>query len=361
MTHTDNQEIGFAISVPIGGYHPLLRDCLRSLAIQTPRPQIAALDASGDPKVAAVLDEFADIIAYRRAGPDGGQSDAIIEGWENVAGDVLGWLNADDALYPGALAEAAAHFRSRPETDVFYGHTVIIDDDDIIKGYHWAVEPPSERILSGGIISQPSCFFKRRKLNEIGGLDRDLHYTMDWDLWVRFWRAGADFQFTENTLSRVLWSREAKTGGFNRARRRELERIIGANANFIQRVKSRLGFALHHVFEYLTPPALADAVRRRPGNDAHAVHGLARSGEVKASAVIPLVHFDDAPKERLIVSLEGEGFQGALSAGASRLDAVGGGDYELALKTPAPPGETLALEIETQGSKPMRLIGLRWA
>ena len=53
---------------------------------------------------AEAVDQFSDLVAYRRAGPDGGQSDAIIEGWDNLSGDILGWLNADDALYPGALA-----------------------------------------------------------------------------------------------------------------------------------------------------------------------------------------------------------------------------------------------------------------
>ncbi len=209
----------FVISVPIGAYHPLLRDCLKSLAIQTPRPLVAVLDASGDPRVGEAVAEFSDLVAYHRTGPDGGQSDAIIEGWDNISGDILGWLNADDTLYPGALAEAAKQFSGAPDTDLFYGHSVIINDDDVIEGYHWAVEPPSDMILAGDIISQPSCFFRRSRLEEIGGLDRDLHYTMDWDIWVRFWRAGAKFAYTENVLSRVLWSSDAKTGGFNRQRR----------------------------------------------------------------------------------------------------------------------------------------------
>ena len=70
----------FSISVPIGAWHPLLPDCLESLAIQTPRPNVALLDASGDPRVAQAAERYDDLIVYRRHGPDKGQSDAILEG-----------------------------------------------------------------------------------------------------------------------------------------------------------------------------------------------------------------------------------------------------------------------------------------
>ena len=231
----------FAISVPIGAWHPLLDDCLASLTGQGGRAEIAVLDASGDRQVSALLDRYKDHFAYRRAGPDKGQSDAIIEGWRNTNAPLLGWLNADDALYPGALAAAAEKFAAEPSLDLVYGDSTIIDDAGAYKGYHWAVRPPGEDILTGCTISQPSCFFKRDAVERVNGLDVDLHYTMDWDLWVRLWRAGAQFGFLDSVLSRVLWSDEAKTGGFNAQRRAELERIIGANAGLLAKTRSRVG------------------------------------------------------------------------------------------------------------------------
>lgn len=352
--------VSFAISVPIGGYHPLLRDCLHSLAVQSPRPQIAALDASGDERVAAILDEFSDIIAYRRNGPDGGQSDAIIEGWENTDAEILGWLNADDALYPGAVAAAAKHYSENPDTDVFYGHSVINDDNNAIKGFHWAVEPPSDRILAGGIISQPSCFFRRSLVDAVGGLDRDLHYTMDWDLWIRFWRAGGRFRFSDEVFSRVLWSSDAKTGGFGAARRRELERLIGQNESFLRRAKSRAGFALHHAFEYILPSGLTREFRMRAARKARAIHGIDRAGGVAAAAQLPLVHYDDAAKAGLAVTLEGAASRLQIAAGGAKSEAVGPGVHLLSFANPAPAAQTLMVEMENIGQGPVRIIQAEW-
>ena len=353
--------VSFAISIPIGSYHPLLRDCLRSLAIQSPRPLIAALDASGDERVMALLDEFSQLITYRRTGPDGGQSDAIIEGWDNTDAEILGWLNADDALYPGALATVAKHYSDNPDTDVFYGNSVINDDNGAIKGFHWAVEPPSDRILSGGIISQPSCFFRRSLVEAVGGLDRGLHFTMDWDLWIRFWRAEGNFRFSDEVFSRVLWSSDAKTGGFGAARRRELERLIRQNDGIARRFRSRVGFALHHAFEYLLPATVTRAFQVRSARNARSIHGIDRAGGISARAQIPIVHFDKGEKKGLSITIEGRNGALKIAAGGTKIDVRGGGVHSLAFARNVPAEETLTVEFENISDQPMRVTQLDWA
>ncbi len=331
-----------------------------SLSIQEPKPAVAILDASGDERVASVIKEFSGLAAYHRAGPDKGQSDAIIEGWEHVDGAILGWLNADDALYPGALQQVAAHFREAPTTDVFYGHSTIVEDDETIKGYHWAVEAPGVAILAGDIISQPSCFFRRAKVDEIGGLDRDLHYTMDWDLWVRLWRAGAHFAYTEDVLSRVLWSSDAKTGGFNRSRREELERIIGANSGLTRRLKSRVGFALHYLFEYVTPPKIADMVRSLPIRRMHTIGGLDRLGRFAGTARMPLAHYLTKDAKGLAITLKPGGGVVKARVGGEWVDLSGAHGGEVEFDPPVSAGKTVILELENAGERPARLLGVRW-
>ncbi len=334
---------GFAISVPIGAWHPLLSDCLESLCAQGERAQIAALDASGDARVAGVLDRFHNRFAYRRTGPDAGQSDAIIEGWANMSAPFLGWLNADDALYPGALKTVSARLADDPAIDVLYGDSTIIDDAAAYRGFHWAVKPPDVRLLRDCIISQPSCFFRRTAVDDVGGLNRDLHYTMDWDLWVRLWRAGARFDFADEVLSRVLWSRDAKTGGFNTARRRELERIIGANQGIISKAKSRVGFALHHFLEYRVPVTVSDKIRRRNANRGRIINGIDRAGGVHDRARLPLVHYGEnhARDLELVVS---DDAVGQVSIEGVTM-AYSGGRNLVKLNQPIKKGDVATVEI----------------
>ena len=175
----------FSISVPVGAYHPFLPQCLESLAQQQAPLEVALLDASGDERVRALAEQYASTISYVRHGPDGGQSAAIIEGWKNTGGDILGWLNADDMLFPETLAKVLERFESDDEPDVVYGGSAIVDENDSFIGFHWAVEPPSDRLYESMNISQPSCFFKRAAHDAAGGLLEELHYTMDWNIFIR--------------------------------------------------------------------------------------------------------------------------------------------------------------------------------
>jgi len=345
----------FAISVPVGAYHPLLRDCLKSLAIQSPRPQVALLDASNDARVMAIADEFNAILSHRRHGPDAGQSDAIIEGWRNLDGDILGWLNADDALYPQATARVGERFQTTPSAGVVYGHSTIISDDGWFTGYHWAVEPPSNRLLAGDIISQPSCFFRRDAYEAIGGLDAALHYTMDWDLWVRFWRAGVEFSFIDDVLSRVLWTREAKTGGLGVSRRRELNRIIGQNtsASLMRRLKTRIGFGLNHVFEYMMPDTLARPIRQRLAPESTPINGLGRNGEIADVARLPLLHYDDAPRRCVEATFTHDATRVALTIEGCEVEVfVDGVVARIDLSTPLGAGDVARLVLSNDSAKP---------
>ncbi len=344
----------FSISAPIGAYHPFLRTCLNSLTEQGIGVELSALNAAQDERTGAELDRIGADIAYRRDGPDAGQTDAILEGWAKTGGDLLGWLNADDALAPGALKAVAAAFEADPDLDVVYGHSIIVDEADRIIGYHWAVEPPSARILHEGIISQPSCFFRRAAHDRVGGLDRDLHYTMDWDFWIRLHRAGAKFGFIDQVLSRVLWAQDTKTGQFNSDRRRELERLIAQNPSWKTRANARLGFALNHVLQSEWTKPIRGLVRRNVAPEIGRIRGLGRNGEVDGEAELPVFHYREGPVTALKLNFarRPEGLSADLVPGGTGAPAWTGDTLTLPLATPLPPGETRALTLRTAPNAP---------
>ena len=281
----------FSISVPIGSYHDLLPVCLKSLAAQAGGVNVSLLDASGDPRVRAAADRFGEILSYRRHGADQGQSDAIAEGWAHAPGDILGWLNADDFLYPGAIARAREIFERDPSIDVVTGHSAICDRRGAITGYHWAVEPPGASLLSGCVISQPSCFFRRSLHDAVGGLDRSLHYTMDWDLWLRFYRHAAKFAFLNEPLSVVYWGEGTKTIGMNKARRAELERLIRANTPPDKQFRTRRGFFLRAMLDNIGSPRLRSAIEGALRRKKPMVFGIGPNGVLADRSTIYWPHF----------------------------------------------------------------------
>jgi Glycosyl transferase family 2 len=162
---------------------------------------------------------------------DAGQSDAIARGFERARGDVLTWLNADDVLAPGAVERAVAELASAPEAGLVYGRGVILDQDGAETGPFAGIEPFSLwRLLHVlDYVLQPAAFFRRDAYRAAGGLDRGLHWAMDWDLWIRL--AGvAEVRFVDRVLagSREWQDTKTATGGWRRIR--ELGRLTTRHA-----------------------------------------------------------------------------------------------------------------------------------
>ena len=142
-------------------------------------------------------------ILYRNAGrldyliiePDDGQSEAINKGLRLADGDIVGWLNSDDTLLPGALHHVAKFFAANPDAEWLIGHCVEIDAEDRVVGH---LVPTGTWTLCGALlreqpfnIPQPACFWRSSLMRRVGLLDEKLHHCMDFDLWCRFLAAGA--------------------------------------------------------------------------------------------------------------------------------------------------------------------------
>ena len=241
----------YVFSVPIGPAHiDRLPQTLKSLAAQSVPVKVALCDASGSAKCKAIADAFPDLIAYRRHGPDKGQSDAINEGWREVEGDVYSWLNADDYLAPDALDIVERAFDDNLQAEIVYGQSLILEEDGTYIGLHPAVSPDIDLITRSNIISQPSCFYKGDLIKALGPVRQELDYTMDWELWVRFFKANKRFAYTPEILSTVLWERGTKTSSVNRQRMSEIRKLTATSHSLYVQMKTMIGFYQHYLAEY---------------------------------------------------------------------------------------------------------------
>ncbi len=149
---------------------------------------------------------------------DKGQSHAINKGFRVVQGEIAGWLNADDWLLPGSLEFIAQAFQQRPHVVAIYGDGCIEDRNENLLRMS-GVQPYElwRLIHSRNFIEQQSCFFRKDIFDAIGGVDENLHYVMDWDLWIRLGLKG-DLEYIPHTLSTRLEVPENKTqsGHFKR-------------------------------------------------------------------------------------------------------------------------------------------------
>lgn len=145
---------------------------------------------------------------------DRGQSDAINKGWQRASGGILGWLDADNVYQPSAVREAVEVLVQNPKIGMVYGGVYDVDEKGcIVREYM----PPNFTLLSFllyhefNFIPPSSVFMRREVLERSGMLDLELHYTMDFDLWLRVGLA-TQIMRAERFWSRFLLRDGSKTG-----------------------------------------------------------------------------------------------------------------------------------------------------
>jgi glycosyltransferase involved in cell wall biosynthesis len=124
--------------------------------------------------------------------PDSGQSDAVNRGMALARGSLLGWLNSDDRLRPGALA-LLARLLDNDRPCWLYGRAGMIDAHGnaisslIVRYKNWRGASFSRlKLLTENFIPQMAVFWNRRIWDRAGGLDTGKDLDMDYDLWLKF-------------------------------------------------------------------------------------------------------------------------------------------------------------------------------
>jgi glycosyltransferase involved in cell wall biosynthesis len=123
---------------------------------------------------------------------DRGQSDAIMKGLARSSGELFAWVNSDDILFPGCLAAVAKCYLKNNRPDIIHTNVAYIDAETRITRYV-RVPRQSRFFFFRGVWhgAAPSIFFKTSLVRAVGGLDRNLHLSMDLDLWMKMMKAGA--------------------------------------------------------------------------------------------------------------------------------------------------------------------------
>jgi len=175
-----------SVVVPSFNQGSFIEDCLLSIFNQDfDDYEVLLVDGSSTDETLDIVSRYRHRLAYFISEPDSGQSEAIAKGFERSSGSILTWLNTDDFLCPHSLAHVASFFQNHSDASLLIGKSLMIVED----GSEYIAEPPADflipRILCGQACPQPSPFFSASAYKLSRGINIDLHYTMDWDLFAQ--------------------------------------------------------------------------------------------------------------------------------------------------------------------------------
>jgi FkbM family methyltransferase len=184
-----------AIVTPSLQQGDFIEHTLRSILGQGyPKLEYRVQDGGSTDKTVAILQQYAPQLTDWQSQPDGGQANAINVGFKRTVGEIMGWVNSDDVLLPGALWAVAQAFLDHPDVEVVYGNRLLIDANGMEIG-RWLLPGHDDKaLLWADYVPQETLFWRRSVWQRVGaGLDESFKFAMDWDLLVRFRDAGARF------------------------------------------------------------------------------------------------------------------------------------------------------------------------
>jgi len=143
------------------------------------------VDGGSTDESVAIIEKYADQLAWWVSEPDKGQADAINKGFRRATGEYIAWLNSDDMYAPGAVAEAIAFLDAHPDVGLVYGNAASMDPagrplNDMVFA-DWGLPG----LMAFNIICQPAVFMRRSALEAAGYLDETYHFMLDHQLWLR--------------------------------------------------------------------------------------------------------------------------------------------------------------------------------
>ena len=254
-----------------------LESTIKSVLEQNyPNLEYIVIDGGSADNSIEILHAYSDRLVFWVSEKDRGQSHAINKGLSRAKGEFIGWINSDDVLVTGAINLVVSTFLNNPDVDTVYGRLGRIDN----QGQHIPTpDLPKDKVsfnkyyaLDECIVNQAGCFWRRRMMDKVGLLNENLHYSMDYDYWMRILLAGGKFLRLEETLALFRLSSGSKTVGQTTKMAIEGLGVINTYLGLIE-IEDRLG--LTHT------QLLKQANKGRSSVSLHAFYGCVKEKKWK--------------------------------------------------------------------------------
>jgi len=209
--------------------------------------------------------------------PDRGQSEALNKAFARMGGEIVGFINGDDCLTPGAAAAVLESFERHPEVDLVYGEVEWMDAGGIQTGVHKGEISSLEELLDIYTVwfgarqwVQPEVFFRRSLWEKAGPFSTEYDLAFDYAFWVQCMLAGARVQRLPRPLARFRLHEQQKSSNAAKAAaemREIVRKALALHPPIRGRARARIIAQINYDLYHLAPqpkPSFAKALFRNP-------------------------------------------------------------------------------------------------
>lgn len=198
-----------SLVTPNFNYGRFIESALKSVLDQIyPSLQYVVVDGGSNDGSVSIIEQYRNRLHFFTSEPDRGNYDAINKGFAKTNGEIMGWLNSDDMLFPWCLEAVGEIFAQHPDVDWIstlqpalwestgrfaglasrpgFSKIAFLDGKYLLEGAPRT--NPSVRTRPVGTIQQESTFWRRSLWERAGGyISSEFGPAGDFELWCRFY------------------------------------------------------------------------------------------------------------------------------------------------------------------------------
>lgn len=225
---------------------------MESVLSQQAEVEYIVMDGGSTDGSREIIASYSDRLAYWQSEKDGGQYNAINQGFARSTGEIMGWLNSSDLYLPWTFSTVEQIFEKYPDIDWITSSmkTCILENGSYDSIFYSAGFNARGFYLGrfGGpgnrnYIQQESCFWRRSLWEKIGGsIDAAYSSAGDYWLWSRFFKE-TNVVNVEAPLAAFRFHTEAKS-----ANNKYDKDILSIHADLQQHPKEKLPRGSKYLF-----------------------------------------------------------------------------------------------------------------
>jgi glycosyltransferase involved in cell wall biosynthesis len=253
-----------------------IEETIRSVLLQNyPNLEYFVIDGGSSDQSVEIIEKYSPWIDYWVSEKDGGQGNAINKGFAKATGELLGWLNSDDAYYPDAFGNIIRSSVDLPEYVAYVGSCDRVTPAgellSTVKPRNLTAEGLANWFL-GGFFYQPACFFRRDVFERVGQVCEKYENAMDVELWMRLVTVG-EFRALDEKIAYAKIHPDMKTT--SNVPRRDAETVaVAISHGYPEAAVNRMNaFAKHYL--------------RTQASERMLIHALVRKIRSRLSAFLP--------------------------------------------------------------------------
>lgn len=161
-----------------------LKACMDSILTQTDcELEYIVVDAGSTDGSRELIESYGDrvIKVFER---DDGPADGLNKGFARATGDVYGFINSDDYLWPGALKRVTEFFLAHPHNAFMTGHGFTEDEFAQRTPIRPSVLTPQAMLHRAAVMFQQTTFFTAEQFKKVGGFNSQNRTCWDYELFL---------------------------------------------------------------------------------------------------------------------------------------------------------------------------------